>query len=69
MLHLADEAWLEVLKEKIKGEIIKNSGAHLDKLAKLLADSNKTRWKEKIEEEKSEEEFEHQLKHFFYDKK
>jgi hypothetical protein len=37
LLCLADEAWKEVLKDKIKQEIEKNSGAKLDALAKMGA--------------------------------
>ena len=32
-LELADCAWAEVLKEKIKGQIAKNDGEYLKKLA------------------------------------
>lgn len=48
LLEMADEAWMEILKEKIKDKILESSGAQLDQLAKLVSDSNKERWKHKI---------------------
>lgn len=48
LLDLADEAWMEVLKEKIKDQIRENNGKHLDALAKLVAESNNVRWKNKL---------------------
>lgn len=48
LLEMADEAWMEVLRDKIKAQIISTSGAHLDKLAKIVAQSNKERWEHKM---------------------
>lgn len=48
LLDLADEAWLEVVKEKIKKEIEASCGEKLNKLAKLVAETNKTKWSAKI---------------------
>lgn len=48
LLDIADEAWMELLKEKIKDQILKTNGAQLDKLAKLVSSSNSERWKYKI---------------------
>lgn len=61
LLELADEAWMEVLKEKIKEEIRQMSGEHLTKMAKLVATSNHNRWKETMQEKKGIQEFEDQL--------
>ena len=61
LLDLADEAWMEVLKDKIKDEIKKISGDHLNQMAKLVATSNHTRWKDKMLEKNNRHEFEHQL--------
>ena len=44
LLELADEAWMEVLKEKIKAIILATSGDHLDKIAKLVAGANEAKW-------------------------
>src|SRR4051812_17667548 len=45
-LELADQAWKEVLKEKIKKHIEAND-KNLDELAKLISDTNHKRWKKK----------------------
>lgn len=44
LLTLADEAWMELLKEKIKAEIEKTNGKHMDKIAKLVSDANFVKW-------------------------
>lgn len=48
LLEMADEAWMEVLHEKIKERIITLNGAHLDKLASVIAEANHARWKNKM---------------------
>lgn len=62
LLHLADEAWMDILKEKIKEEIRLNAGEQLTQLAKLVATANHARWKDKIQSKKDYEDFECQLK-------
>lgn len=62
LLCLADQAWMEVLKDKIKQEILKNSGEHLDGLAKLVASYNSKRWRDKIEAKKGCCDFDEQLR-------
>lgn len=52
LLLLADEAWTEVLKEKIKAHIEAAVGKHLDQLAKVVSDSNHERWKNKMANKK-----------------
>lgn len=52
LLCLADEAWREVVKDKIKKEIEKSSGAKLDALAKLVAETNHRKWSHLIEAKK-----------------
>lgn len=44
LLALADEAWHELLKEKIKAEISKTCADSMDKLAKLVAETDKAKW-------------------------
>lgn len=48
-LQIADDAWAEVLKEKIKEYIIKES-KKTDEFAKLVAEANYNRWKKKSKE-------------------
>lgn len=61
LLALADEAWMEVLKEKIKDQIRSTSSAHLDALAKLVSETNHNRWKHKMEGKSNTEDFEANL--------
>lgn len=62
LLCLADEAWRELLKEKIKQEIQKTSGEKLNAIAKLLAEGNHRRWSHFIEGKQKCAEFKQQLK-------
>lgn len=65
LLEMADEAWMEVLKEKIMQQIESSDGKHLDELAKLVCDSNKTRWKNKLGANKSVSEFREKISEHF----
>lgn len=62
LLCLADQAWKEVLKEKIKAEIEKTSGQKLNNIAKLVAETNHRRWSHMIEGKQKCEEFKQQLR-------
>lgn len=48
MLSLADEAWMELMKEKMKAEIDKVSGTHMEKVAKLVMEANFAKWSDLI---------------------
>lgn len=61
LLCLADEAWMEVLKEKIKKEIEATSGEKLTKLAKLIAETNGAKWQAKIAAKKGCHEYKEKL--------
>lgn len=61
LLDLADAAWMELLKEKIKKHIEKRSGAHLDQLAAYISENNHARWSAKMAEERTQQEFEDKL--------
>lgn len=65
LLAMADEAWMELLKEKIKKKIEESTGKHLDKLAGLVAKANHARWNHKMEITKLKEEYKQQLSDFF----
>lgn len=65
LLEMADEAWMEVLKDKIKHQIETSSGKHLDQLAKLVADSNHIRWKHKMQGYKVCDEYKESILKFF----
>jgi hypothetical protein len=62
LLCLADEAWKEVVKDKIKQEIERTAGAKLDALAKLVAETNHKRWAHLIEGKQKCNEFKEQVK-------
>lgn len=62
LLKLADDAWMEVLKEKIKEEIRLNGGEQIAQLAKLVSSANHARWKDKMQTKRDHEEFENNLK-------
>jgi hypothetical protein len=64
-LHIADEAWMEVLKDKIKEQIIATSGPHLNELAKIISEANHGRWKNKMASKKGCKEFEEKICKFF----
>lgn len=65
LLEMADEAWMEVLKEKIKEQILKSNGSHLDRLAKLVSDANGSRWKHKLGVNKILNDYKDQMTEFF----
>lgn len=67
-LKLADEAWMEVLKEKIKAEIKKEKDCELNKLAEIIAKANCEKWKHKIGLKMKNEEYKNEIKEFFSSK-
>lgn len=62
LLCLADESWKEVLKDKIKQEIEKSSGAKLSALAKLVAEANGRKWAFLIQGKKACEDYKSQVR-------
>ena len=64
-LKFADEAWKELLQEKIKAIIEKEHGSHLEKLAEILAKANKERWEYKITAKMKHKEYKETLKEYF----
>ncbi len=63
LLCIADEAWKDVLKEKIK-EIIRTD-SRMDSIAKVIAEANKERWHNKMAKEKGCQNFKQQLQELF----
>lgn len=63
-LELADEAWMEVLKEKIKAHIVAND-TRLNDLAKIIAEANHCRWKMKMASKHGCDDFKQRLHDFF----
>lgn len=64
-LAIADEAWKEVLKDKIKAKILAKKGEHMEQLADLIATINGEKWKHKISERLKSDEYKEKLKEFF----
>lgn len=64
-LYLADEAWKEVLKDKIKAKIIAKKGDHMEKLAEIIAIANGEKWKHKISAKTKSHDFKDKLKDYF----
>ena len=65
LIALADEAWYEVVKAKLKKEIESSCGDKLDKLAKIVAETNNKRWAHKIEGKVTCEEYKNSIKDLF----
>ena len=63
-LEIADEAWVEVLKEKIKEKILTHKGEHMEKLATIIAKANGDKWKNKISSKTNCNDFKETLKEF-----
>lgn len=64
-LMIADEAWKEVLKEKIKSKILTHKGEHIEKLAEIIAKANGEKWKHVISAKTKCNSFKETLKDFF----
>lgn len=62
---MADEAWMCLLKEKIKTQIEASNGKQLDNLAKIVSAANHTRWKNKLNSKNDCDDFKHQVEEFF----
>jgi hypothetical protein len=64
-LEIADCAWTEVLKDKIKEYILSTQSERMKELAKIVAEGNNQRWKNKMAKENGCREFEEKLCCFF----
>jgi len=65
LLALADEAWFEVLKDKIKKDILSSSGDKMDKLAKLVSETNNAKWGHMMSGKMQCEEYKQNLQKLF----
>lgn len=63
-LEIADEAWREVLKEKIKAKILAHKGDRMEQLAEIIASANGEKWKHIISAKTKCNEFKDNLKAF-----
>lgn len=69
LLELADAAWMELLKDKIKEQIKASSAAQLDQLAKLVTHANKERWEHTMAKKSACDSFREKLHEHFASKK
>lgn len=65
LIAIADDAWMELLHEKIKKQIEISDGENLDKLAKLVSDANRERWNHKLAINKNSASYKNNLDQFF----
>lgn len=65
LIAIADDAWMELLHEKIKKQIEISDGANLDKLAKLVSEANRERWNHKLAINKNATDYKNNLDQFF----
>ncbi len=65
LLQLADQAWAEVLKEKMKEHILATQKDRMAELAKIVAEGNNQRWRFKMEKKQGCKSFKEQLCNFF----
>ena len=65
LIAIADEAWYEVVKDKIKKEIEATCGEKLDKLAQIVASANNQRWTHQIQGKVLCEEYKNNIKELF----
>lgn len=65
LIELADEAWMCLLKEKIRNHVETTAGKQLDELAKMVAETNNNRWRLKLEGDRGCKEFKQKVADFF----
>ena len=60
-MNLAEEAWMELMKEKMKAAIEKASGPKMDKAAQVAVEASIAHWADKKKKEAVCAEFEEKL--------
>lgn len=65
LLEIADCAWTEVLKDKIKEYILSTQKEQMTELAKIVAEGNNQRWQNKMEKKQGCMGFKEKLSSFF----
>ncbi len=65
LLELADEAWYEAVKDRIRKEIDASCGEKLDELAKIVTEANQCRWQHKIGGKVKENAYKTRIREFF----
>lgn len=65
LIMISGTAWIDLLEEKVKLEIDRTHGEHMNKLAKLVVSSGVQRWTDAISFLHKREEFREELYKFF----
>ena len=61
MESLADQAWSELFKEKVKSHYEKAIGEKMDQYAEIVANQSVEEWKRKIENKEIKKDYEYKL--------
>ena len=69
LIEVADMAWMEVLKDKIKEHILATQSEHMTQLAKIVSEGNHELWKHKMENQKAADDFKEKICNFYHSKK
>lgn len=69
LIEVADLAWMEVLKDKIKEHILSTQNEHMTQLAKIVSEGNHERWKHKMANQKAADDFKENICNFYHSKK
>lgn len=64
-LEIADCAWSEVLKDKIKEHILATQNDRMTELAKIVSEGNNQRWRHRMEKKQGCCDFKEKLARFF----
>jgi DNA-binding ferritin-like protein (Dps family) len=65
LIHVADEAWMDLLKEKMKKQIEAQTGKHMDELAKIVTEENEKRWKNKMTDKNFCDEYRDKINEYY----
>lgn len=61
LMGFSDDAWEELMREKIKAAMEKKKGAKMEKVAGLIVDAASDLWEGKMQEKEKWAEFEEKL--------
>jgi hypothetical protein len=61
LMDIGDEAWMELMKEKMKKHLEKTNGANMDKIAQIAVEIGTEMWKNKMMQEQKEKENEDKM--------
>ncbi len=65
LIQLADQAWMELMKEKIKAQFQASSGSKMDGVAKVLASACGAKWQLKMATKQHRDDYKKNLSEAF----